>query len=96
MKVIGANIRLVYEFNYVSFYKFIIHSYEKQNTLVVSEGRPKPVTTTRMFPKFFGSRRMSFLFTDWSFSERRYLIAKLVNFSEITAINQSEILCAER
>ena len=48
-----------------------------------------------MFPKFFGSRRMSFLFTDWSLSERRYLIAKLVNFSEITAINQSEILSAE-
>ena len=60
MKVIGANIRLVYEFNYVSFYKFIIHSYEKQNPRVVSEGRPKPVTTTRIFSKVFGFRRMVF------------------------------------
>jgi len=34
--------------------------YNKKNTRVASEGRPKPVTTTRMFPKFFDSRRMSF------------------------------------
>jgi len=49
-----------------------------------------------MFPKFFGSRRMSwqsqaasrllFLFTDWSFSDKRYLNVKLVNFSEIIAM----------
>ena len=32
---------------------------KSKNVLIASEGRPKPVTTTRMFSKFFGSRRMS-------------------------------------
>ena len=66
-----------------------------KNILVASEGRPKPVTTTRMFSSFSALAVCLLLFTDWSFSERRYLVAKVVNFSEITAMNQSEVLSAE-
>ena len=39
---------------------------------------------------------LDFLFTDWSFSDKRYLITNLVIYSEITAINQSEISCTKR
>ncbi len=59
-----------------------------ENIFVASEGRPKPVTTTKMFSKGFGSSRMFFLFTGWSFSDKRYLNAKLVNFPEIIAMVQ--------
>ena len=69
--------------------------YNQKNIRVASEGGPKPVTTTRMFLKFFGSRRMSFWFTDWSFSDMRYLNTKLVKFSEIIAMCQLENLDAE-
>ncbi len=75
------------------------------NIHVVSEGQPKPVTTTRTLPKGFGSRCMSwqsqaasrllFLFTDRSLSDMRYLDAKLVNYSENIATAQLENLGVE-
>ena len=47
---------------------------KQKNIRVASEGRPKPVTTTRMFSKVFGSRRMSSYFINWSCSDWRYFL----------------------
>ncbi len=48
-----------------------------------------------MFPKFSTLAVCLFLFTDWPFSDKRYLNAKLVNFSDIIAMVQLENLGAE-
>ena len=59
---------------------------KSKNTRVASEGRPKPVTPTRMFSKFLAFDVCS-ISIDWPFSDRRYLIAKVINFSEITTVS---------
>lgn len=50
--------------------------------MVVSEGRPKPVTTTMEFSKFFRLSPCVFVLFIWSFSDWRYF-SYIQNYKEI-------------